>query len=107
MIRKLSNHPFCVLALAVVSSTVATKIVANFLLSNLGAKEHSSDVHKLSKTESLYLAVFASHCAPPCVDIELSQASSLTGISNAWRSSKNCCFCSYQVAFGKLMTLLC
>lgn len=52
---------------------MTTQIVAYFLLSNLGAKEHSSDVHKLSKTESLYLAVFASHCAPPCVDIELSQ----------------------------------
>lgn len=43
--------------------------LANFLLSNLGANEHSSDVHKLSKTESLYLAVLANHCAPPCVDI--------------------------------------
>lgn len=53
------------------------------MLSDLRAKEHSWDVHKLSKTENgssikhvtalvqKYIAVFAKHCAHPYVDTKL------------------------------------
>lgn len=83
------------------------------MLGNLRAKEHSSDVCKLSKTESgssikhvtalvqKYIAVFAKHRAHPYVDTELPKATGLTGPSKAWRRSKNWCVYSDRIAFGR------